>query len=100
VTPPAGPGPGGGGVRRFHVAPGLDVTWLRREPGKPGAFKIRAGRCALRIGYHLTVQPPPGRGFREAMQEITGDSWLAELARASLAAAAAKSGPHRRGGAR
>jgi hypothetical protein len=31
-----------------------------------------------------------GKSFSEARQEITGDSWLDELARASLSAAGAK----------
>lgn len=37
--------------------------------------------------------PEPAKSFSEARQEITGDSWLDDLARKSLSAAEAKFGP-------
>jgi hypothetical protein len=37
--------------------------------------------------------PEPAKSFSEARQEITGDSWLDDLARQSLVAAEAKFDP-------
>jgi hypothetical protein len=41
----------------------------------------------------MTDTPVPPKSFAEARQEITGDSWLDDLARQSLIAAEAKFGP-------
>lgn len=40
-----------------------------------------------------TDAPEPSKSFTEALQEITGDSWLDDLARQSLVAAEAKFDP-------